>query len=163
MPEPIINPAMLDVPGIDMSVYSPAVIFTNAVKSFRDSIPTLNEMLVKGYLVAVDNWRLNRDAGHPIAIPTPPPAYELVVDSGAMTLAVVRGAPACPQWIEPAPVEPPSVAGVLMPPFAAGRYLTILGDNAPAGHRLTTPDGTLVEKVVTGWAGFKSVEYRKVA
>ena len=147
----------------DMSVYAPETLFNNSLKSFEDGIPILNDLVLKGYISAIDNWKLNRDRGTSAPIPDPPLAYALKIDRPNMTFAVVRETPICEKWVEPAPTPQPSKAGVLMPPFAPGRYLAILGDNAPAGHRLTTPDGVLVEKIMTPWfAGF-SVEYRKVA
>jgi hypothetical protein len=148
---------------IDMSTYAPETLIARAIEALEGDIPVLNDLVLKGYIAAIDNWRLNKNAGHEGPIPDPPYGYVLKIDRPSFTVAIVPASqPICPKWVEPAPTPAPSKAGVLLPPFAPGRYLTILGDNAPAGHRLVTPDGVLVEKVMTPWFAGYSVEYRKV-
>ena len=136
---------------IDMSVYSPATLIAKAVEALSPDVPYLNEIEIHRYLEdEVETWKKNRDAGHPGPVPAPPLKYVLKVDVPGFTVAVVRGTePVCAQWVEPAPVPPPSRAGAILPPFAPGRYLCVMGDNAPEGYRLTLADGTIVAKHIT--------------
>lgn len=153
-----------EMPEVDMSVFSRATLIANAVKALEPDVPYLNEIEKKTYSAAIDNWKLNKAQGFVAEIPDPPMAYELVVKYDEGEVYLKRGAiPVCEKFVDK---EEPTVstlkAGAILPPFAPGRYLCVMGDNAPAGYRLTLADGTVVEKVVTPWFAGVSQEYRKV-
>ena len=151
------------MPAVDMSVYSPATLIAKAVEALQGDVPYLNDIEKRSYASAIENWKLNTSRGFTSPIPDPPLAYELQVNFDTFTVAVVRGtAPVCEPWVPPTPEPPPSKAGAMLPPFAPGRYLCIMGDNAKAGHRLTLADGTVVEKFITLTPFGPMPEYRKV-
>lgn len=151
------------MPEVDMSVYSPATLIARAVEALTPDVPYLNEIEVRSYASAVENWKLNRDRGTVAPIPDPPLRYKLLVDAPNYTVAVVRDTvPVCDKYVDPAPVPPPSIAGAIVPPFAPGRYLCVFKDNAPAGWRLKTADGTLVEKFIALSPFGPMPEYRTV-
>lgn len=148
---------------VDMSVYSPATLIQKAVEALQGDVPYLNEIEVRRYVTEIENWQKNSDAGHPYAVPDPPMAWELRVDAAAFNVAVVRGSkPVCDKYAPPPPIPPPSIAGAIVPPFAPGRYLCVFRDNAPAGYRLKTSDGVLVEKFITPTPFGPMPEYRTV-
>lgn len=148
---------------VDMSVYSPATLIAKAVEALQADVPYLNEIELRSYASAVENWKLNRDRGTVAPIPDPPLRYKLLVDAPNYTVAVVRDTvPVCEKYVDPAPVPPPSKAGAIVPPFLPDRYLCIMGDNAPAGYRLRAPDGKLVEKFIALSPFGPMPEYRTV-
>ncbi len=151
------------VPEVDMSIFSPATLIARAVEALTPDVPYLNEIERKTYATAVENYKLNKGRDPNLTIPNPPLAYELRVDYANFSVYVGRGTtPVCEKYVDPDSLPKPEKAGVILPPFAPGRYLAILGDNAPAGYRITLADGTVVEKVLTPWFAGVSVEYRKV-
>lgn len=133
---------------VDMSQYSCATILTKGIEAMSPDVPYLNDIETRRYVTEIDNWKKNRDAGTVAPIPDPPMAYELVADLATCSAWVKRGTtPVVAKYVEPV-VPTPSIAGALVPPFAPGRYLCVFKDNAPAGYRLTTKDGVLVQKVI---------------
>lgn len=152
------------MPEVDMSIFSKATLIANAVKALQPDIPYLNEIERKTYATAVNNWKLNKAQGASEPIPDPPLSYVLRVDYETWEVAIMRGTePVCAKYVDESPAPAGLVAGAIVPPFAAGRYLCVMGDNAPAGYKLTTSDGVQAEKVITPWFAGVSQEYRKVA
>lgn len=134
---------------IDMSQFTCAVITAKAEQAMSPDIPYLNEIELRNYATAINNWKLNRDQGHAGPIPDPPLKWILVVDYAKCSAWVTRSSePVIAKYVEPVPDPPPSKAGAIVPPFLPGRYLCVMGDTAPEGYVLTLADGTKVKKII---------------
>lgn len=134
---------------VDMSQFTCATITAKAKIAMEPDIPYLNEILKREYVTAIDNWKKNKDAGHPYAIPDPPIEYVLAVSYEKCGAWIERGTkPVMERYVEPVPEPPPSKAGVITPPFLPGRYLCVMGDNAPEGYIITLANGIKVKKII---------------
>lgn len=116
----------------------------------------INAQLVNNYNTAIDNWKKNKDAGHPTAIPSPENSYRVFKDPAGWWTIAQDGQPVCPKYVDgPAPPVAMIVAiGAAIPGmpgcFSRGYNSKMEPDNAPDGYLVYPygPSGPAFRKVI---------------
>ena len=135
--------------------FSLELINENIRKTFEECAASNNALLVKSYESAVDNWKKNRDAGHPGPIPLPEYSFRTYRGQDGWWTMAQDGPPVAPVYVEEGtPVTPLVVAvgpAIIGQPgrFLRG-YVNGVPDNTPAGYLAQPwgPGGPSFRKVV---------------
>lgn len=118
----------------------------------------LNQQSINRYSIMIQNWRMNKDAGHEGPIPDPPNKYAVVSGQEGWPMLIEGTEPACQKYVPP-PLPPAPPSGVAKPVRGAdGKWYPGIGDTATDRQEVAI-DGVRLRKRVVATPFGNSVWY----